>query len=427
MLTAVLLTWISPIRNATPEILARTEPTLLDLAVALFSGIAGGYATVIGKGGTAIGVAIATALMPPLAVVGYGLGVLQVQFALGALLLFLTNLAAITLSFAIIARLSGAARPLFAVEWKPRYVAIIGAAFLVLAVPLTMTLSRLSREATMRMAAKSAIVEACGGKKADIAQLEVNWPLFGDPSVDALVVAPTYSPNAEALATKQISARMGATVLVNLQQLQAADFQSQTKAMVDAAMERTAAGIAADVPPYDRIRASIGLPTHGIWANRAERRLYVEPIPAPGWKLVDYAEVENSVNAEKSAWNVRILPPAQEQLRVLLKAGKEADDTAISPETAVWALKRWGLGSVSVKAPAGAETDALVARLKQAGLTATVDSEDLPTPREGQSLIATIRVYGKSPTERAEEARKAAEAKAAAEKAATEDSDAKAP
>lgn len=40
-----VLTWLSPIRNATPEIIARTAPTLLDLAVAVLSGLAGGYAT----------------------------------------------------------------------------------------------------------------------------------------------------------------------------------------------------------------------------------------------------------------------------------------------------------------------------------------------------------------------------------------------
>ncbi|TXG94245.1 MAG: DUF389 domain-containing protein, partial [Rhodocyclaceae bacterium] len=122
ILTGVLLTWLSPIRNATPEIIARTEPTLLDLAVAVFSGIAGAYATVQQKGATAIGVAIATALMPPLATVGYGLGVANMSFALGAFLLFLTNLAAIAFSFALIARLSGAARPLSNVEITPRYV-----------------------------------------------------------------------------------------------------------------------------------------------------------------------------------------------------------------------------------------------------------------------------------------------------------------
>ena len=70
VLTGVLLTLLSPISNATPEIIARTEPTVLDLAVAIISGIAGAYATVQQKGATAIGVAIATALMPPLATVG---------------------------------------------------------------------------------------------------------------------------------------------------------------------------------------------------------------------------------------------------------------------------------------------------------------------------------------------------------------------
>ena len=139
ILTGMLVTWLSPIRNATPEILARTQPTLLDLAVALFSGIAGGYATVIGKGGTAIGVAIATALMPPLATLGYGLGVLEIRFALGAFLLFLTNLAAITFAFALIARLSGAARPLRSVEMTPRYLGVLFAAFLALATPLSIT------------------------------------------------------------------------------------------------------------------------------------------------------------------------------------------------------------------------------------------------------------------------------------------------
>jgi uncharacterized hydrophobic protein (TIGR00271 family) len=105
--TGVLLTWASPIRNATPEIISRTQPNLLDLAIALLSGVAGGYATVRGRGATAIGVAIATALMPPLATVGYGIGVFRLDFARGALLLFLTNLAAIAFSFAVIARLSG--------------------------------------------------------------------------------------------------------------------------------------------------------------------------------------------------------------------------------------------------------------------------------------------------------------------------------
>ncbi|MEM7678349.1 MAG: DUF389 domain-containing protein, partial [Myxococcota bacterium] len=64
---------LSPLTQTTPEIIARTRPNLFDLLVAVFSGLAGGYAVINKKGETIVGVAIATALMPPLAVVGYGL------------------------------------------------------------------------------------------------------------------------------------------------------------------------------------------------------------------------------------------------------------------------------------------------------------------------------------------------------------------
>jgi uncharacterized hydrophobic protein (TIGR00271 family) len=103
------ITWLSPIRNATPEIVARTAPTLLDLAIALLSGLAGGYATVHRRGETAIGVAIATALMPPLATLGYSIAVWRLDFVFGALLLFLTNLAAISFAFALALRPNAAA------------------------------------------------------------------------------------------------------------------------------------------------------------------------------------------------------------------------------------------------------------------------------------------------------------------------------
>jgi uncharacterized hydrophobic protein (TIGR00271 family) len=74
---AVAFTWLvvafSPLKEATAEILSRTRPNLFDLLVALFAALAGTYAIIKGRGGTIVGVAIATALMPPLAVVGYGL------------------------------------------------------------------------------------------------------------------------------------------------------------------------------------------------------------------------------------------------------------------------------------------------------------------------------------------------------------------
>jgi uncharacterized hydrophobic protein (TIGR00271 family) len=429
VLTSVLITWLSPISNATPEILARTQPTLLDLAVALFSGIAGGYATVIRKGGTAIGVAIATALMPPLAVVGYGVGVLQFQFALGAGLLFFTNLAAITFSFALIARLGGAARPLFRVEWKPRYITFLVLAFLLLAAPLSLSLVRIRQEASIRSAAQAAIRDACGGKKAKIAQIEVTWPLFGDPEVDALVIAPTYSSNAEDRAEAGIAEKLRRQVEIHLQQVQTAgDQQSNTRAMVEAAMERTSAGIAADVPPYDDIRASIGLPARSIWTNRAERRVYLEPVQAPGWSLADYLLTETRANSVSNLWNVRVIPPPQAVLRVYLGDPEKAEEGAVNPELAGWALLRWGVNPVTIEAPDDEATRHFIEDLAKKGITAVrQDPEPEPVkvtkkgkskPREVQPQ-AVIRIYGVSPTQLArqqaaakaqEEARNKAEA-----------------
>ena len=83
---------VSPINDATPQILARTYPTLWDVLIAIFGGIAG----VIGKtkedGGNVVpGVAIATALMPPLCVVGFGIAHWNLKIFLGAGYLFIIN------------------------------------------------------------------------------------------------------------------------------------------------------------------------------------------------------------------------------------------------------------------------------------------------------------------------------------------------
>lgn len=364
----MLITWISPIRNATPELLARTQPTLLDLAVALLSGIAGGYATVMRKGGTAIGVAIATALMPPLTTVGYGIATLQPTFALGALLLFLTNLSAIAFAFALVARLSGAARPLQNVQWTTAHTLAGIVAFLALATPLAMTLAQVKREGTLRSSARNAIEQVSGQRGASIAQMDVHWPLFGDPSINAVVIAPQYAANGEQRVHDLLAPKVGPAVSVNLQQVLAADLPAQTRAMIDAAMERTAAGIAADVPPYARIRASIGLPTTTLWINRTERAVNIQPVAAAGWKLTDYLRAERIATDAAEGWSVRVIPPATPELRIALTTeGAPAD--AIPAGVAIWALQRWGVAHVRIAMPEDAHDDALPNALAGAGIT----------------------------------------------------------
>ncbi len=96
--TSALITILVPLYDITPEILARTSPTVLDLFIAVLAGLVAalGSIRVDGKdlmGDVAAGAAIGVALMPPLSVVGYGVGVgFNTSIIWGAFLLFLTNL-----------------------------------------------------------------------------------------------------------------------------------------------------------------------------------------------------------------------------------------------------------------------------------------------------------------------------------------------
>jgi uncharacterized hydrophobic protein (TIGR00271 family) len=96
----------------TPALEARTEPTLLDLGVALAAGAAGAFVAARHTGSDALpGVAIAVSLVPPLATVGICLAQGRIDDAGGALILFTTNLAAIIVVASIVFLLSGA-RPI---------------------------------------------------------------------------------------------------------------------------------------------------------------------------------------------------------------------------------------------------------------------------------------------------------------------------
>ncbi len=99
VLTAAVYFFISPLSEARSELLARTSPSLYDVLIAFCGGAAGVLAlTTKSKGQVIPGVAIATALMPPLCTAGYGLATAQWSYFLGALYLFFINTVFIALS-----------------------------------------------------------------------------------------------------------------------------------------------------------------------------------------------------------------------------------------------------------------------------------------------------------------------------------------
>ncbi len=93
IIVATIYFWLSPVKEATPEIIARTNPTIFDVIVAVFGGIAG----IIGQtrkdkaNNIVPGVAIATALMPPLCACGYSIANGNFHMLGGAAYLFLLN------------------------------------------------------------------------------------------------------------------------------------------------------------------------------------------------------------------------------------------------------------------------------------------------------------------------------------------------
>lgn len=93
IITSTIYFSISPISSTSHELLARTNPTIWDVLIAFCGGLAGMIGSTRKEKMTTVipGVAIATALMPPLCTAGYGLATLQFKYFLGALYLFFIN------------------------------------------------------------------------------------------------------------------------------------------------------------------------------------------------------------------------------------------------------------------------------------------------------------------------------------------------
>lgn len=140
LLFGVLLTIITPLQTVTNEIAARLSPTILDMAVAIISGIAAAYANARSEVAKSLaGVAIAVALVPPLAVSGIGIGWGDWHTFSAAFLLFVTNLVGIVLAATLTFLLMG---------FSPFHLAkkglVIALSFVVLvSIPLSLSFSKL--------------------------------------------------------------------------------------------------------------------------------------------------------------------------------------------------------------------------------------------------------------------------------------------
>ncbi len=178
------------------EIMARTQPNLLDLGVALAAGVVGTYARVRRQIADSLaGVAIAVALMPPVCVVGLGLSRLDWAISLGALLLYSTNLLGISLASMLTFLALGYApfhKARSALLWT---LGLVG----VLALPLGASLSRLLAQAELETALRTALLRGTVTfQQVELLDSQFNW--VPNPPEVILVVRSN-----EPVTTKQVS------------------------------------------------------------------------------------------------------------------------------------------------------------------------------------------------------------------------------
>lgn len=144
------------------EIIARTHPTPFDLGIALAGGAAAAYALAQPRLSAALpGVAIATALMPPLCTVGIGISLNNPQVALSALLLFFTNLAAISFAGIVVFAALGFKPSYLENAWHriPRSLFASAVLVLITTIPLVVLTLRLVQQAHKLQDVRVAVAE----------------------------------------------------------------------------------------------------------------------------------------------------------------------------------------------------------------------------------------------------------------------------
>ena len=232
ILVAALIIWVSPIADVTPELRARTQPTLLDLGVAVVGGIAGVYAIMRKLSGVMVGVAIATALVPPLSTVAFGLVTGRMDFALGASLLFLTNTLAIAFAATIVARLNHFGPSLTRQHTAMQVVGIVGALG-VLSIPLALSLNSIVRE----IGARNAVQSELGGLLAKDDRVDsLNVRIEDDAvAVDGVVLVDRYASQLDSDLARKVRAKLKRDVRVSIVQIRQ---QSNAAAQVEEQLNR---------------------------------------------------------------------------------------------------------------------------------------------------------------------------------------------
>ncbi len=355
ILASMLIVWASPLKDSTPEILARTRPDLLDLIIAALSGVVGAYVTLTRRGGVIAGVAIATALMPPLAVVGFGIVTGSPAIAGGALLLFVTNVVAILAAVLIVSR------------WlkfgsvKHRHGAgetvLISVILIALCAPLALSLTHIVAETRLTNQVRSDLVTLFRGQDARIDDLQVEVDANHVRSVQTVVITQHFMPNA----TVRLRKIYGGAA-INLEQVVAQNEKN--------AAPKPSPTEGAVVQSTSPTLSSTNRFINQVLSRVADIDSYSEQdnTVAVNATLKTAGTIDNYQNLEKAVSllfpdnPIHIIPPEMALLPVAFSPGHAdlpRDDPAVNAD--LWALVRWQIANVEVTGFASTPRDQRVA------------------------------------------------------------------
>jgi uncharacterized hydrophobic protein (TIGR00271 family) len=334
------LVFFSPIKTITPEIAARTQPTLFDLFVALFSGMAGAYAMIRGRADAIVGVAIATALMPPLAVVGFGLAAWNWTVFSGAGLLFITNLVTIALTAWGLAKLFGFRSSLNQRQTQAQNFIVI-VVFLILVVPLALALNRIVWESNAQRIVRDEIREEFD-RNGRLSDIEIS---FSTSPIDikATMLTPILREEAEQAIEMALENRLGRDIDLSLTQFQvgtsatAAERAELTKAREN---EEKAASQRAAVLA-SRLALIAGVEDKDVTIDPLRKRANVRAGRLEGATMAAYQVLEARIARTEPDWIIELIPPAADLPEFI---AFEAEEPSLAGTRALgtveWAAKR---------------------------------------------------------------------------------------
>ncbi len=374
------LVFLSPIQTVTAEIASRTQPNLFDLLVALFSGMAGAYATIRGRAGAIVGVAIATALMPPLAVIGFGLATWNWLAFSGALLLYVTNLRTIALTAWGMARLYGFRTNLSARQTNFQNLAVFSV-FIALAAPLAFSLQQIAFQTNAQRIIRAEIEEAYSGDS-EIWRLDVDFR--AEPIVvGATVYTPRPRPDAEAEIERALATRLSQPVELTVREYQVGTSESAAEqAQLSAARaNEEAAAVARTESLATRLALVAGVDEEEVTVDRARRRATVRAERLEGATLAAYRALEMRIAATEPDWTIELLPPIGD-LPSEIAFGEDGPTPEGAQALAVieWASKRIDLPIILIGSPE--ETTMAAELLARRGVSVSVRNEAGPLRAE---------------------------------------------